>query len=137
MTELFAPAKSKKISVDIFGVTILCLTSIKQMREFEKHNREIIDAPNACTLQMDEMLGVWDRSRGASIRMNVDDETFYIMMLKDKNHVTAAHEAVHMSGQILDVKGVPISMDNDEVRAYLTGYIFESLCDVAGLTIKR
>lgn len=40
---------------------------------------------------------------------------------------TWVHEAVHIADYIMDYVGIPSDTSNTEVRAYLTGYIFERL----------
>lgn len=46
------------------------------------------------------------------------------------------HECSHLVDDILHTRGVPLSADNTEVRAYLLQYIFLSVCNVVGLDAK-
>lgn len=39
---------------------------------------------------------------------------------------TLVHECVHAANMILDHKGIPMSLENDESQAYLVEWIFEN-----------
>jgi hypothetical protein len=48
---------------------------------------------------------------------------------KDKSQesiLNLVHESVHAANLILDFKGIPISLENDETQAYLIEWIFEN-----------
>ena len=43
---------------------------------------------------------------------------------------TLVHECVHAANMILDHKGIPMSLENDESQAYLVEWIFENCLKV-------
>ncbi len=52
---------------------------------------------------------------------------FALVIPPEASPATWVHEAVHIADFIMDYVGIPCDMSNTEVRAYLTGYIFERL----------
>ena len=47
------------------------------------------------------------------------------------------HESIHAATKILDMRGVPISQENDEALTYLSMYIFEETCKTIGLKLTK
>jgi hypothetical protein len=133
---MFVKDTNKLVKVDMFGISVITITSYKEFKYFVKHNDVLLKDLDG-NISYDDFVDSWHKANGASIRYIVGKtgEAYFMIFLRDINHVTACHESVHMSAQILEHKGVPITTDNDEVRAYLTAYLFQELCKRAGLAI--
>jgi len=63
-----------------------------------------------------------------------DGGTYFFMGVFNGNISTLCHECVHIVDWILSNKGIPISAENSEVRAYLTDYVFGSALQLAKFT---
>lgn len=63
--------------------------------------------------------------------LTVFSQNFVIIWSKYKDKsieslTTLVHESVHAANMILDHKGIPMSLENDESQAYLVEWIFEN-----------
>lgn len=87
--------------------------SQKQVDTFtNKHKIEPIDI-EGCegrTVFCDNFVLIWSRYK---------DKSFESLS-------TLVHECVHATNMILDHKGIPMSLENDESQAYLVEWIFEN-----------
>jgi hypothetical protein len=120
----------KMIRIDLFDIDVYLIDNEEELHWWaeqnwpdEKHER-------------DAFADLWDTSHGVSMGQEVRGEIFYVLMIKNKRHGTVCHEAVHMSGQIMRHKGIPQCVETDEVRAYMTDYIFRAACKHVGLTLE-
>ncbi len=50
-----------------------------------------------------------------------------IIWLHEQRSAILAHELIHVACEILDMRGIPISKDNDEVIAYLHTHMMEQV----------
>lgn len=69
----------------------------------------------------------WDSCDGRALQIEQGGSAAFIIMIKSLglNYRTLVHECVHMAQYILDYKGIPTDVDNTEVVAYLTDYLFK------------
>jgi hypothetical protein len=100
--------------VDMFNrVNVGVLSSPKQVRKFAKHNG--LDGLDAS-------------GNGWAQVFNIAGALYYIMYVSTPDPRLICHESCHMADFILSDRGVPLSLDNTEVRAYLTDFIFSEVC---------
>lgn len=107
------------IHIDIFKYTVAVYLSdedrIEGLKEFNVSNPIPLDTPyfGAVTCDM------------------ADDEILVLSILfspEGQDTIsTWVHEAVHITDIMLDHLGFPGSVDNTEIRAYLTQYVFEEI----------
>lgn len=66
-----------------------------------------------------------DSSRGAVYKFDADGggQSFVMYLPEERDEEVLWHEALHMSTALMDVHGVEISAQNDEVLAYLQSHI--------------
>lgn len=62
---------------------------------------------------------------------------FTITICPDANITTLAHEASHMVDWMCDEHGVPLGVENTEIRAYMLESIFADLADHFGFEFER
>lgn len=117
------------IQVDPFMVDVLLIENFKQMQAWAESNFHEQDAM--------ELKGLWWESNGFAFSRTVNGEKMFVVAIREKRHETVCHEAVHCSGQIMQAKNIPWTNDTDEVRAYLTGYLFEKICAALKLRIVK
>mgnify|MGYP000155974381 CR=1 FL=1 len=55
---------------------------------------------------------------------------YSIIVPEDGNLGTIVHECSHMVDYICDDSGVPINMENTEIRAYMLGVLFLDVCEI-------
>lgn len=60
-------------------------------------------------------------------RSAAGEPRFTMVIKPDATIPTWAHECSHMADFILDTLGIPLTIENTEVRAYLVGYLMDSL----------
>lgn len=51
----------------------------------------------------------------------------FLLFLPFHDQGALVHECTHMVHMLCDVHGIPISMDNTETIAYMTGHLFEAV----------
>lgn len=54
---------------------------------------------------------------------------------KKANLPTIVHECSHIVDFMMDTHGVPINMENTEIRAYMLGYLFQDVCEALGRSL--
>lgn len=72
-------------------------------------------------------LADWDKSNGFVDDPEGPDGRYIIIGLRDKSRRVVIHECVHAAHHIMDFRGIPISMDNTEIQAYLVDFLCERI----------
>ena len=55
---------------------------------------------------------------------------FFVLFLREHSLRVIVHECTHMVHQICEAKGIPLTMDNTEIIAYMTDYLVSSVMDI-------
>jgi hypothetical protein len=58
---------------------------------------------------------------------NNDDSFLNVVFCINPEKKTIAHEAVHLTNMIFQKRGIKPDLDNDELQAYLTAFLFEKI----------
>lgn len=67
----------------------------------------------------------------ASYDQDDDGQYWYAMCIPEKcNMGTIVHECSHMVDFMCETHGVPIDIENTEIRAYMLGVMFLDVCEV-------
>ena len=123
-------AGNKCFTIDVFaGLQIAVICSVKGLRDFLRENWPDGGCQN-------DYMNIWNTSNGAVCMEMVDGVPYIFMMINEKRHRVVVHESVHCASLVMNQKGIPMSIDNDEVMAYLTDYIFSEVCRIVGLSTK-
>jgi len=106
----------KKISIDVYGQTLLIFESRADFNRWEKRNP--INGRTERHREMDTCDGV------AGVLVTEDDVAHWFIYLESCNLRTLCHEALHVAYMMLDLVGIEHNVDNHEALAYLTDFIF-------------
>ena len=130
MKDVNIPEKWKPVGIvkiNLFGVSIGVFDTFKAYKSYHEK-----------VLKLDTE-GVNIRAIAAATVLVSDKSThwFALIIPKKANIVTIAHECSHMADFIMDVHGVPISLDNTEIKAYLMAQIMQDVFDIFGISNSR
>lgn len=103
------------IYLDVFNIQVGVFWNTKRCNKFLKHK----GIKNRCNKNSFGEVHVFTGNNG--------NLYFVILIKKDANVSTMAHEASHMADFICEFLGIPISCKNTETRAYIVGYIVGKL----------
>lgn len=118
------------ITIDIFaGMQIAVICSAKGLHDFVKENWPNGDSDN-------DYIDIWNTSNGAVCMEFVDGDPHIFMMIRNKSHRVVVHESVHLASLVMNQRGIPQNIENDEIMAYLTDHIFTQVCGIVGLMVK-
>lgn len=108
----------KVISVEPFGAAFTLAVGTPALCRLSKKLKTPLDA---------------DSVRAAVYRIDADKEgTHMVMYLPEvREEELVWHEALHMATALLDIHGIEISLQNDEVLAYVQGSIVREVDKVA------
>jgi len=68
-------------------------------------------------------------SNGQIFQFNVEGRPYYAALIENDSINTIAHEASHFADMVLDEKGVPLTIENTEAKAYLVGRCAELMAE--------
>jgi hypothetical protein len=110
--------KNQLVMVEPYGVEILVLCGDKEKDDFLKLNdgASYIFTPE---------------SNGCYWYGLHEGETWFIVHIGIDSKMTLMHESIHLAHCIMDHAGIPISIDNTEVEAYLACQIYSLIKPVA------
>jgi hypothetical protein len=122
--------KDHYILIDLFNTRVLCFADYDK---FLQHTAAV-----GGDISEDELTGSLGMAGTISYREPVVDDAgekiygdFFMAIHNPQTNLgTVVHEALHVSMYILDYVGAAPSVDNQEVLAYLTQYIFEKYCEM-------
>jgi hypothetical protein len=107
--------KAHTFQSDLYKENFIFLPAFtqRQINSFTKNNKiEPIDI-SSCegqTICFNDFIVIWSKHKDRSI----------------ESLSTLVHECVHAANMILDHKGIPMSLENDESQAYLVEWLFEN-----------
>jgi len=103
------------IAIDFFhGMQILVLHKRKHFAHFVKSNAFLDD----CGIEE-----AWDDNGRSCVLMGQDGCPYFVLVLRNHSIRVIFHECIHMAHQICEARGIPISIENSEVIAYLADYL--------------
>ena len=120
----------KKLKLPIFGFPLYMSNDQVELQSLVK--KKLMD-----NVQSEELQNAIDDSRGITIKMTTPDGSFYrIMAVFDGDISIVAHEAVHTAYSILECADIKTDKDNDEMLAYLTGWLTKEFVKHFGSEVK-
>ncbi len=114
------PRRALVISLAIYGVDVLLLCGENQEKHFIRLNH----------LKSDFFI---ENCLGSYWYGMHEGNTHFIMCIRSNEFSIIAHECVHIAHCVMDHMGIPISLKNTEVEAYIVGF----LADCAGPHVTK
>lgn len=120
-------AGNPHFTIDIFnGEQIAVIHTQKGLNDFVRQNW-----PDDHESQS-SYRNLWEETDGAMCREGAQ----YFMFIRRKSHRLIAHESVHCAVYMMQKRGIPLTVENQEILAYLTDYAFSEVCRIVGLGVK-
>ena len=118
----------RKVSFDWLGIDVLLITNKKCFETFVAHN----------SVPPEYELGqAWqDNGRSCMFESGSGDK-FFVLFVRKKHMRVIIHECVHMVHQICEAKGIPLTIENSEVIAYMTDFLVAEVIDVINKDFPR
>lgn len=112
------PKGAASIVVGFLNTEVMLLFNDKQRKNVAKQLGVCKD---------DHFLISKDRVGGMASVLYGSGAPFFTMFLPNEDVSIVVHECVHMAHMLMDEHAIPVSMENTETMAYLTGYLFDQV----------
>lgn len=117
------------VPVDIFDSQVGVLAGTKSLKKLIKMNDMSL-----CSLTADELMGAAS-GNGCALSFTFAGRRYYLIVMNVLSYRVVVHESCHAADFILSDRGIPLDVENTEIRAYLTDHIFQGVCGAVGLAI--
>ena len=109
------------LSIQPFNVQVAVFNNLDRLQKYHTH-----------VLGEDPIADLNQASYGMCISEigRTGEHRFYLYFAKDANRYIRIHECSHLVDFVMDAVGVPISIENTEIRAYLLGETCQQLDEV-------
>jgi len=116
---LKAPKGTTVITMDWINTDVLLFFTNKQRKSIARQ----------LDLEDDEMFMASTKTIGGMAYSVMHNGVYYNMIfMPEPDLVSLVHECTHMVHMLCDSRGIPLSMDNTETIAYMTGHLFQEAC---------
>jgi len=78
----------------------------------------------------------YNGNNGSCSVLSVDGSIYFVMAMRSKDTQILIHEVVHLVHFIFDHLGIPVTVENSEIIAYTTDYIYGKLAKHYGIPKK-
>lgn len=124
--------KSFKVDVDLFGMTVdVCLGSYENTKKHIKDEYGVDVDPEVHFVNTDGVLIDLEKDYGVCCCLVLAVKNFKDVMKDDMPYAVnlITHECLHAATAIMDNRGIPVNLENDEVTAYIQSYIVQKIME--------
>lgn len=110
-------------------VTIEWLNNLEFLIIHEKEQLEYIlnNNPDVDRSVKGELADTWETSNGAVTVVTLNGLAYHILMITLQNSRVLIHECVHAVDEMCMTKGIPVTYENTEIRAYMTDWLYGTI----------
>ena len=113
MGDMIIPEGVKLVNVDMLKIEVAFFNTRAKYLEFCKSNN--LDDSSAY------------KNAGIAEVFTVNDIPYFTVSVFERSIPLLVHECCHIADFILQHKGIPVTMENTEIRAYLTEYLVSQM----------
>ena len=111
---MYLPKKYNVIEINILNnLQILVISDKKSLKKFLSKNSWMENNVHHCL----------DDNGGSYVLFNEENVPHFVLYINNVSKRVIIHECTHLVHQIMESKGIPISIDNSEIMAYMTDYL--------------
>lgn len=111
---MYLPEKYNVIEINILNnLQILIISDKKSLKKFLSKNQWMENNTINCL----------DDNGGSYVLFNEENIPHFILYINKISQRVIIHECTHLVHQIMNYKGIPISIDNSEIMAYMTDFL--------------
>ncbi len=121
-----------KVDVDLFGMTVdVCLGSYDDTKQYIKDEYNVDVDPEIHFVNTDGVLIDLEKDYKVCCSIVLAIKNFRDVLRDDLPYAVnlITHECLHAATTIMDNRGIPVNVENDEVIAYIQSYLVQKIME--------